>query len=874
MTRDMNFSSLKRSLTVLGVDVSDVRKKCPNYTVVRKAYRKLLMSHPDKGGNTLEFQRVTEAFSDIMDYMRNNPDNIEDQEVSEVKEEEEDTKLRKVFENANNVKYNENTTATSGGNITFSIKKEEAKQWVNSLDAYFDKVVKKQLPCGGWQYVDKSWQIPGKSDSAASLFVIVWPDSKDPSVMVQGKHHIPFVALVLPKIAMSIGKKEDEIRAIMDKQDYSEVLVLAVKDPLKDASGETDPSKEKALEKSVVTEERKSLTEKVLEKEDESSQEKVIEEDTEPEKEDPKTDKKKKKKDLSVKEKEPPSNSELLKEKKSTDDKASKEKRTDLEEVGFTINRLEKGMEKRFQDLVNTLASSLEIQKKGEAKVAELSEQVKSMNSKVEEVLVKVDKVDITTTETIKIVTENKDLLHLEEGWKKQREKVDSLLTTVLKMEKQMKNMINIVSKHTTKEPSEEVEAVEKAEDVETKRAGIMFSSSVAMPLKLKNLEEATDSKIDRVKTYRILDKSSAKDPDFHLSNMVKTHAKKEHEFSILVVGSNDIDDAVESKEDVVEKMEKQAERLVTVAAALVSDYTMEVFISEMIPRPDDSEGEVSKAELSIMANSFMKAKVAKVPHSTAQHLHVVRHSNLARPKGVERDKIFKDEKHLTTFGLKQFNNNLINAMSKVFKDIKAKEDSFEKPTVAKQTAPKLPLKKADLPQYVQEKQEYQRQNGQHYGKKYQGGHYNGKQYQGGQHQGGHHYSGQYQGGQHQDGNHYGGQLQGGPYQGGQHKGDQHQGGQYQGGQYQGGQHQGDHHQGGQLQGNQHQGGQHQNKGGQYQGGQHTPSPIGYWGPPSCPPPSPCPPPPPTPQHHWGQAQGHYSQAGQGGQYHCTSGSY
>ena len=83
---------------------------------------------------------------------------------------------------------------------------------------------------------------------------------------------------------------------------------------------------------------------------------------------------------------------------------------------------------------------------------------------------------------------------------------------------------------------------------------------------------------------------------------------------------------------------------------------------------------------------------MAKVPHSTAQHLHVVRHSNLARPKGVERDKLFKDEKHLTNLGLKQFNSNLISAMSKVYKDIKVKEDSFEKPDVDKQTAPKVPL--------------------------------------------------------------------------------------------------------------------------------------------------------------------------------------
>ena len=182
---------------------------------------------------------------------------------------------------------------------------------------------------------------------------------------------------------------------------------------------------------------------------------------------------------------------------------------------------------------------------------------------------------------------------------------------------------------------------------------------------------------------------------------MIETHVRKEHEFTVLVVGSNDIDNAVESKDNVVEKIEQQAERLVTLAATLVVDNKMEVFISEIIPRLDKQEGDVSKAELSTMANSFMKAKVAKVPHSTSQNLHVVRHSNLARPAGVERDKIFKDEKHLTTFGLKQFNYNLINAMSKVFKDIKK---VIEKPNEIKQAAPKVPPKKAEVPKPVQPK--------------------------------------------------------------------------------------------------------------------------------------------------------------------------
>ena len=128
---------LKKNLSTLGVDVSKVDGKCPNYTVVRKAYRKLLMRHPDKGGDTLEFQKVTEAFREVMDFMRTNPNFVEEQGEAVVKEEEEDTMLRKLFEESVTVKYNENTTAVSGGNITFEIKKGEADHWFKSFDAFF-----------------------------------------------------------------------------------------------------------------------------------------------------------------------------------------------------------------------------------------------------------------------------------------------------------------------------------------------------------------------------------------------------------------------------------------------------------------------------------------------------------------------------------------------------------------------------------------------------------------------------------------------------------------------------------------------------------------------------------------------------------------
>ena len=220
MVRDMDMTSLKRSLIMLNIDVSNV-KKCPNYTVIRKAYRKLLKNHPDKGGSTKVFQTITQGFREVLDYMRKNPDNVEGPED----EMEEDTKIRKIFEDSREVKYS-TINAKGDGNVVFEIKDEdEGKMWLKSLDAYFNNLNVarvKQKSGEAEQYVDKSWEVPGKEGSAASLSVTVWTTSQNPKVMVQGKHYMTFVDLVLPKIALSLGKEESLIKEIMEKRKVEE----------------------------------------------------------------------------------------------------------------------------------------------------------------------------------------------------------------------------------------------------------------------------------------------------------------------------------------------------------------------------------------------------------------------------------------------------------------------------------------------------------------------------------------------------------------------------------------------------------------------------------------------------------------------------
>ena len=87
-----------------------------------------------------------------------------------------------------------------------------------------------------------------------------------------------------------------------------------------------------------------------------------------------------------------------------------------------------------------------------------------------------------------------------------------------------------------------------------------------------------------------------------------------------------------------------------------------------MIHQHDDEE----KADLSNIANSFLHTKVLSLQD---KRLHIVRHGNLHRPEGKDRANLYRDGKHLTNLGLKQYSNNIIKTMGKVLtiKEVQAK---------------------------------------------------------------------------------------------------------------------------------------------------------------------------------------------------------
>ena len=161
---------------------------------------------------------------------------------------------------------------------------------------------------------------------------------------------------------------------------------------------------------------------------------------------------------------------------------------------------------------------------------------MKSLSNKVEDVNVKIDKIDNTTSETsvnVKVMaSENQLLKKLEEGWKENNNTVNNILQTVLNLEKKMKYLQSIATNSLASKKEAESE---KAEIIEVdKKKGIMFTSSVGMPLKLDALEKATNSDIKKVKTYRIMENKSSDDPELQLNNMINENCDKARKRKIL----------------------------------------------------------------------------------------------------------------------------------------------------------------------------------------------------------------------------------------------------------------------------------------------------------------------------------------------------
>ena len=388
-------------------------------------------------------------------------------------------------------------------------------------------------------------------------------------------------------------------------------------------------------------------------------------------------------------------------------EKESDEK--DMNTVNESIKRLEKAfMEKMEASQEYQKATQIELQDlKAEVKAlkestpkvpqpqgggsvellsTKLDSSTKEINSKIEEVKVSVKKVEDNTKETasdVKKLLSSYECIH--KTIAKMHSKLDNIEQSLARSSKLVGSQDPASPTKVQGQAAEEEKEEEKEEEAEVvmevkKRKGIIFHDSIGKELDKAKFEEETNSKVDKVLTFRIKPKVDSPDPDLFVSAMVKEHMRKEHDFAVFLVGSNNIsdmkDDDLESV-DVLEKCEMQSQLLVDAMVGVATEFDTDVFVSELAPRYDAKEKDETGplAVLSSVANSHLLTKVREVKAKGSASLHLVSQRSLARCKGQEQNKLFKkDGHHLTKEGLSLLSSNITRSIRGVYKDIKEVE--------------------------------------------------------------------------------------------------------------------------------------------------------------------------------------------------------
>ena len=218
-------ANIKKFLNVLGIKMSFISggAKVPGHAAVRKAFRNNLKKvHPDKGGvhMTATFQELSEAAREVADYIDKNPEMVEEEAEADTDNPEEQDNLKelfKIFATSSGLKYNKDS-------VVFNIEKDQVDEWMSKFTEYFDNKRELVTTADATMFKNDAWVLSGKEEEeeekVGSVAVTVWPDITNPKVMVQGTMYSPFVATVLPAIAMAVHKK-----APLQITDKSEVKV-------------------------------------------------------------------------------------------------------------------------------------------------------------------------------------------------------------------------------------------------------------------------------------------------------------------------------------------------------------------------------------------------------------------------------------------------------------------------------------------------------------------------------------------------------------------------------------------------------------------------------------------------------------------------
>ena len=635
-------ANIRKFLKVLGMKTSFISgvPKVPSYAEVRKTFRgHLLKEHPDKGGKNASFQELSEAARELVDYIKDNPDMVEEEDVSDtdtLEEKDNLEELLRLFTTSSDLKYNKEC-------VVFNVEKEEVSEWMEKLQEYFGNKRDLKTKSKSLMFKNEAWVLQKKEgeEETGSVAVTFYPDLPNPKIMVQGTMHMAFVNRMLPTLAMSAKKKvplaiTDKTKDEIVKESSDKVKETAIKGGGNDGQNGTQNSKDITAKDVVSAEETPNDGEQA------KNNNKVMEE--------------------SMKESQAAAQSGNSKDDINNIEAFEK----DPASIRETLERFQMAFIKKCGDIDDKLTISLE-------KQADMTKHIAALK---EEVVILKEEVKVSKDE---IKTEIKEAGNKGDAFK---ENMDKKINSVLDACKDLQKRIDSMKKSMASElavpkvmaDNPEVEAKDPTEgevievEEDTKKKVIFFHSSVASDLDMKRFETATNSDMVMVKTSCLLSGGSTVKPSEFLAKTVTDNMKDDINLAIFAVGSNDVaniqEDETLGTSEKIAAVKEQSEHLVQVADNLVKENkNLEAFIVEQIPRHDNPE----KTKLQKLANSYLDILIME----SSSRLHLVSQSSLFRQPGEARDRTYRNGNHLTSNGLYHYNTNLISEIQDVFTDMK-----------------------------------------------------------------------------------------------------------------------------------------------------------------------------------------------------------
>ena len=500
--------------------------RLPTFQEYKKAYREQIKKHPhpDHGGDTLEFQTITEAATHVFEFITKH------QNEQKRTDSDSDKNLLRAFELSSNVVYHK-------GSIVFDIDGTAAQLWIECLKKKVGEPI--ELADGsGFRMTKDDLQIPLVSTKSTdtnfgSVTVTVYPNPKtsNPKIMIQGKMYMAFVAFIMPMVIKDM-KKVSPLSVSNEADNCSDEEELNCTN----SDIETLNKSFKRIELEVL-----NLRDDLVDRVDNASR------------------------DHENLGKRLDSLEDLLK--KNIEQHTSLTK--NIDEISEAIkNRVQSESVTLDPDQLETLAQGIG----NLPKLAELSNTLASLRTEVaksttleavqqqvEEVVTILSAVQDTTNKTDqklnefnKRIAENIDTNNQE--IKMLRKNSDNSLSMFQKMQASLETIgsKNANTPDTSSPPPSTSSSSKPSpsptqnppQPLPTKR-GIMFTSSLALNIDLKRFKEELNCDLKIIPTYYIEQNPTSRDPDAYLKCMVNQHlvGKQEFDFAILATGSNDITD-------------------------------------------------------------------------------------------------------------------------------------------------------------------------------------------------------------------------------------------------------------------------------------------------------------------------------------------